>query len=127
MRRDSTAAKTCLRLSGLQDFKGVFAALTVMGRQFSHTKSLKNGVSMPGSELPNSFGCIKIKGRQDKAAGVNKLKINGITKNRKKKKKAEAETFSSASCCVETYCTVLLDLLGFDLRFREIRTMDDVY
>lgn len=30
MRGDSTAVETCLRLSGLQDFKGVFAALTVM-------------------------------------------------------------------------------------------------
>lgn len=30
MRGDSTAVETCLRLSGLQDFKGVFAALAVM-------------------------------------------------------------------------------------------------
>lgn len=63
MRRDSTAAKTCPRLSDLQDFRGVFAALTVMGSQFPHTKPFENGVSVPGPELPNIFCCIKIKGR----------------------------------------------------------------
>lgn len=63
MRRDSTAAETCPRLSGLQDFRGVFAALTVLGSQFSHTKPFENGVSMPGPEPSNIFCCIKIKGR----------------------------------------------------------------
>lgn len=69
MRGDSTAAETCLRLSGLQDFKGAFAALTVVGRHFSHTEPLENGVSMASPEPSNGFCCIKIKGR-DEAAGI---------------------------------------------------------
>lgn len=85
MRGDSTAAETCLRLSGLQDFKGVFAALTVMGRQFSHTKPLENGVSMASPEPPTAFAVSRLK--KDEAAGANKLKINAINKESKKEEK----------------------------------------
>lgn len=68
--------------------------------------------------------------KEDEAAGANKLKINAINKESKKEKKnlspAEAETFSYASCCIESGCTVVLVLLGSDLRFREIKNIADV-
>lgn len=84
-RGDNTAAETCLGLSGLQDFKGVFAALTVTGRQFSHTEPLENGVSVASPEPSNSFCCIKMKGREE-ASGGSKLKINAIMKESEKEK-----------------------------------------
>lgn len=37
MRGDSTAVETCLRLSGLHDFRGVFAAQTVMDSFPTHS------------------------------------------------------------------------------------------
>lgn len=87
---------------------------------------------VPSSQT--SFVVSRLK--EDEAAGVNKLKINAITKESRKEKRrkkkenstpVEAKAFNYASCCVETHCTVLLVLFGFDFRFREIKTMDDVW
>lgn len=63
--------------------------------------------------------------KEDEAAGANKLKINAINKDSKKEKKAQALQklkLSAVPLAVWKDCTVVLVLLGFDLRFREIKT-----
>lgn len=52
-----------------------------------------------------------------------------LAKRVKKKKDpspAKAKAFSSASCCAENDCTVVPVLLGFVLRFREIKDTEYV-
>lgn len=56
--------------------------------------------------------------------GLISCKSMPLAKRVKKKKgpsPEKAEAFSSASCCAETDCTVVPVLLGFVLRFREIK------
>lgn len=87
MRGDSTAAETCLRLSGLQDFKGLFATLRVMGRQFSHTKLLKMVCPWPVLLPQKTFAVLRLK--EQVAERANKLKINAINEDSEKKPKTK--------------------------------------